>query len=162
MQNGIRLWVGISAGLMVIGGFGAWATVFGISVDGTSGDGWFVIAAAALGAGLSYVMRGSRAAGVWAILGGIVGLAVTLYDRSHLEQAISKGGAFAQALLHVGWGLDLALIASISMVAAGAVGWLQGPPQPAAAPTSAPEPIPATPMAGPSDPPAEPPTSAPE
>ncbi len=161
MQAGIRWWVGISAGLMVIGGFGAWATVLGISVDGTKGDGWLVIGAAAFGAGLAYAMRGTRWAGVWAIVGGVVGLGVTAYDRSHLESIINNAGALAGALLRVGWGLNLALIASISMAIAGAVGVMQGPAQPAAVPASTAEPSPSSVMAGPETA-AGPPASAPE
>jgi hypothetical protein len=127
MQRGIRWWVWCSAGLMVVGAFGAWATIGSVSVGGTVGDGWFVILAGALGAGLSYAMRGSRSAGAWPIIGGAVGLAVTAYDRSHLESFINHGGAVAQPPVQVGWGLSVALIASISMAIAGVVSLVQRP-----------------------------------
>jgi len=120
-MNGIRWWIWISAGLMVIGGFGAWAKVLTVSIDGTVGDGWFVIIAGALGAGVFHAMRGSRWAGALPLIGGVVGLAITAYDRSHLESFINHGGAVAQPPVSVGWGLEVALIASISMAIAGVV-----------------------------------------
>lgn len=125
MKRGIRWWVWISGGLMVIGGYGAWATILSLPVSGTVGDGWFVIIAGAFGAGLSYAMRGSRSAGAWPLIGGVVGLAITAYDRSHLEDFINHGGAVPQPPVHVGWGLNVALIASISMAVAGVVSLVQ-------------------------------------
>lgn len=127
MRKGILIWVWVSGGLMLIGGFGPWATVFGISVDGTNGDGWVVVIAGALAGGLCYWKRERHWAGAWAIAGGAVGLLTTGYDRGHLESVISRGGSFAQALVQVGWGLNLALIASVSMLVAGAVGVVQLP-----------------------------------
>jgi hypothetical protein len=128
MRRGTLWWLLASAVLMIIGAFGPWVTAFSISVAGTDGsnDGWVVVAAAGVGAGLCYAARASRAAGVWALLGGIVGFAVTVYDRGHVQTAINRGGAFAQALAHVGWGLNLALVASISMALAGVAVLLQG------------------------------------
>ncbi len=126
MQNGIRWWVWISGGLIAIGGFGAWATVFVVSVDGTQGDGWFVIVGGVVGGVLAYTARRSRWASVSALLAGVVGVAVTAHDFSHLESAINHSGPFAP-VVHVGWGLIVALLASISMALAGLVGLAQGP-----------------------------------
>ena len=125
MASGLRWWAWLSAGLMVIGAFGAWATIGSVSVGGTVGDGWFVIIAAGLGAGLFHGMRGSGSAGAWPLIGGVVSLAITVYDRSHLEEFINHGGAVAQPPVQVGWGLNVALIASISMAVAGVVSLVQ-------------------------------------
>jgi hypothetical protein len=122
-SQGLQWWVVGSAVLMVIGAFGPWVKVLGLSVGGTDGsnDGWLVVAAAAIGGLLSYVMRNGRGGGVWALLAGIAGVAVTLYDRSNVQDAIKSGGALGAALAEVGWGLNLALAASASMAIAGFV-----------------------------------------
>lgn len=128
MGQRVQWWVLGSGALMLIGAFGPWASVLAMSVGGTDGsnDGWLVVAAAVIGGGLCYVARRGRWAGVWALLGGVVGSAVTVYDRGNVQDAIDRGGAFAQALVHVGWGLNLALIASLSMALAGVVALVQG------------------------------------
>jgi hypothetical protein len=110
---------------MVLGGFTPWATVLFISVNGTQGDGWFLIVAGALAGVLAYTARRSRWAGVSALLAGVVGVGVTAYDLSHLEHAISHSGPFG-SVVHVGWGLVVGLIASISMGFAGLVALVQG------------------------------------
>jgi hypothetical protein len=115
---------------MVLGAFGPWVKALGQGVGGTDGsnDGWLVVVAAGLGGLLSYTLRGRRAAGVWAFLGGIAGAAITLYDRSNVQDAIDRSGALAQTLVQIGWGLNLALLASVSMTIAGAVyAWTQRP-----------------------------------
>src|SRR5262245_5278375 len=51
-------WVMASAAAMVLGAFGPWATVFGlVSVNGTAGDGWIVIVAAIVGAGVVFLRQ---------------------------------------------------------------------------------------------------------
>jgi hypothetical protein len=119
-------WVLASAGLMLIGAFGPWVKALGMSASGTDGsnDGWAVVGAALLGGGLFALVRGSRWGGICASLGGLLGTAVTFYDRHHVQSAIKDGGAFVQALAQVGWGLNLALLASISLMIAGVV-WHQ-------------------------------------
>ena len=155
MRQGIQWWVLGSGVLMLIGAFGPWVTVLAISVAGTDGsnDGWLVVASAGIGGGLCYAMRRSRVAGVWALVGGIVGIAVTAYDRGNVQNAINGGGVFGRSLAHVGWGLNLALLASISMGLAGLVALIQARSAPTAAPSSAP---PSTPSSQPA------PTAAPQ
>jgi hypothetical protein len=154
--QGLRLWVLGSAALMVIGAFGPWVKVLGQSVGGTDGsnDGWLVVAAAVVGGLLFYVARGHRSGGLWALLAGIAGIAVTLHDRSKVENAINEGGEFARALAQVGWGLNLALAASVSMAIAGLVYLFQQTR--AQPPLARPAPPPSTPSPGPT----EEPTSA--
>jgi hypothetical protein len=124
-MNGQRLtgWVVGSAVLMIIGSFGPWVIALGQSVSGTDGtnDGWLVVGVAALGGLLFYRARGRRSGSVWAFLCGAVGVAVTFYDRQNVQHKIDSGGLFVRAIAHVGWGLNLALLASVSMVIAAAV-----------------------------------------
>jgi hypothetical protein len=161
----LQWWVLGSAVLMVVGAFGPWVKALGQSVSGTDGsnDGWFVVAAAVIGGLLFYANRAHRAAGVWALLGGIAGVGITLYDRSNVQNAIDKGGAFAQALVQIGWGLNLALAASASMAVAAAVHWvtLRAQEQLLLPPASSPPLVATTPTSPAPPSPAPPPTSAP-
>ena len=162
--QGVRYWALASAALMVVGAFGPWVKALGISVGGTDGsnDGWLVVVVAAVGGLLFYATRRDRGAGLWALLGGAAGTAITLYDRSHVQHAIADGGLLGQAVVQVGWGLNLALIASISFGLAGIVRLAQGS-ETAAAPaplpsnpsarTAATEPPPTTPPSVPTPPP---------
>jgi hypothetical protein len=127
MKRWTTWWMLASAALMALGAFGPWATVFRVSVTGTGGggDGWVVVAVAGLGTGLCYLQRRRRWRGAWALLGGVAGFAVTVYDRGNLETVINRTRFLGQALGHVGWGLDLALVASISMAFAGLTVLLQ-------------------------------------
>lgn len=126
-RSGLQAWVLGSAGVMVLGSFGPWIKALGQSVSGVDGsnDGWFVVALAAIGGLLFYASRSHRAAGVWAILAGAGGLAITIHDRSRVQHAIDQGGALTKALASVGWGLNVALIASGSMVLAGLISLAQ-------------------------------------
>ncbi|HVC85788.1 MAG TPA: hypothetical protein VNC40_00030 [Gaiellaceae bacterium] len=128
--------------LMAIGAFGPWVKALGQSVGGTDGsnDGWLVVAAAAIGGLLFYATRSTRAAGIWTLLAGAAGLAVTVYDRNNIQNKINQSGAFVKALASVGWGLNLALAASASMALAGLIWVAQTGGQEAAlqAPLSAP------------------------
>jgi hypothetical protein len=120
-NRGFFIWGMASAALMLLGAFGPWVTVLAISVSGTAGsnDGWVVVAVALIGGLLVFAKRETRAAGVWATLAGLVGAAVTFYDRSNVASKISEGGELMQGMAQVGWGLNLALIASISLAIAG-------------------------------------------
>jgi hypothetical protein len=142
--------------LMLLGAFGPWVKALGQSVGGTDGsnDGWLVVAAAALGGLLFYLARSHRAAATWPVLGGVAGLVITIHDRNNVQHAIDQGGAFAQALASVGWGLNLALLASASMTLAGLV-WagqknaVDGQSAALPPPTSPPPAIPTGPMTAP-------------
>jgi hypothetical protein len=128
-QQAMLGWVLGSAALMVLGAFGPWVKALGQSVSGTDGgnDGWIVVAAAVIAAALFYRLREVPAAGVWPLIGGVIGAIVTVYDRNNINDAIEEGGAFARALAQVGWGLNLAIVASISFAVAGAVWWRKHP-----------------------------------
>ncbi len=111
-----------SAALMVVGSFGPWAKVPALTVSGTDGsnDGWFVVAIAVVTGAVFLWKRETARAGFVAIVGGVLGAAVAMYDRSNLNDASSDGGELGE-LVQVGWGLNLAMVASISLAIAGAV-----------------------------------------
>jgi hypothetical protein len=143
-------WVFGSAALMLIGAFGPWVKALAQSVGGTDGsnDGWLVVAAAVIGSLLFYASRTSRSAGVFVLLAGAAGLGITLYDRNNIQSKIDQGGALVKAFASVGWGLNLALIASASMTVAG-LAWIITDPQAVAAPVLAPPPALPPPVAPP-------------
>lgn len=118
-------WALLSAALMLIGAFGPWIKALGQTVAGTDGgnDGWLVAAGAAIGGLLFLLTRANKGAGILGLLGGAIGAFVTIHDRSHITHVISSGGGLTQALVRVGWGLNLAMVASLSFALAGAV-WL--------------------------------------
>jgi hypothetical protein len=105
---------------MVVGAFGPWVTALSESVTGVDGssDGWFVIGAAVLGAILLLTYRGqpTRAKAIWILIFAVIATAVTFYDRHHASNAISNNSnELVRALAHIGWGLTLAMVASISL-----------------------------------------------
>ena len=128
-RDRLLVWVVASCGLMLLGAFGPWAKVLGLSVSGTDGsnDGWAIAVIAAIVAVLVYRFRESRrAAGVVALIGGGIASALTIADRSDITDAADEGGALGSALVQVGWGLTLAMLASISLVVAGGAWLLRG------------------------------------
>ena len=102
---------------MVLGAFGPWAKVLGIiSVNGTDGDGWIVIVAAALAVGL-IVLRERRRMGVWpvvmALIAAVLAAGTAIYDWSDLNRVASETG-----VIDAGWGIYVATIGSVSLVLA--------------------------------------------
>jgi hypothetical protein len=159
MRKGILIWALVSGALMVVGGIGPWVTVFGTSVNGTHGDGWIVIGAAVVGCVLCFVLRRFRAAGSAAIATGVIAMLTAGYDRGHLDKLIKSGGTAYQNVFKIGWGLNLALVASLSFALAGLFGVILGPrrqeaPLAAPAPAMAPPPPPSAPAMSPPPPPA--------
>lgn len=130
-------WVVGSAALMVLGSFGPWAKVLAITVSGTDGgnDGWFVVAIALGAAAVFLWKRETAQAGYVAIVGGVLGSAVTMYDRSNLKDAASDSGELGE-LVQVGWGLNLALVASISLAISGAAWVLKSEEEPSSPPAA--------------------------
>lgn len=114
---------------MLVGAFGPWIKIAGIlntSVSGTDGsnDGWVVVVAAVVGAGglLAY-SRGKRLAGAVPLVAGIVGLATTVYDRDNVNDALDETESSLVAA-QIGWGLNLALGASLVLAVVGLVALL--------------------------------------
>jgi hypothetical protein len=112
-DRGPALWITIALiALMAIGAFGPWAKALGVTVSGTDGsnDGWVVIVLAVL-AGLfvwGYAYNGSTGLCVLTALAGIGAFATALHDRRRVTHA--------SALIQVGWGLNLDLVASAVLV----------------------------------------------
>ena len=111
---------------MVMGAFGPWINALGVGVSGLEGsnDGWIVLCAGLLGGLLFFGTHTSAYAGVWALMAGVIGSVTTIYDRHHISSVIAKGGPLASAVAHIGWGLNLAMLASISLTIGGIV-WLR-------------------------------------
>jgi len=126
-KAGILAWALVSAGLMAIGAFGPWLTALTvISMSGWDvqhGKAEVLLALALLGALAVFVRRRTSSAGTWALIAGLAGAALTGYEHHTITSAISgvapQYQTLAHALLHVGWGLDLAFVGSLSLAAAG-------------------------------------------
>jgi hypothetical protein len=133
-QQALFGWVVGSAALMVVGSFGPWAKVLGFSVSGTDGsnDGWFVVVIAVVAGAVFLWKRETARAGFAAIVGGVLGASVAIYDRSNVKDAASEGGELGE-LVQVGWGLNLALVASISLAISGVVWILKFEEEPSSA-----------------------------
>jgi hypothetical protein len=101
----MRIAVVSTAALMVVGGLGAWATAGPLSVNGGDRDGVIVIVCAVIVAIAAVVA--SRAVAVIGLLAAIASTATAIYDIQDIQ-----GTAF----ISVGWGLWLALVASIVAV----------------------------------------------
>ncbi len=149
-RQAIFYWVLASAGLMIIGAFGPWAKVFAFSLSGTDGsnDGWLIVVIAAVSIGLFLWARQARFTSLAVIFGGVLGAIVTISDRRDLTSA-DDAGELGDGLVQIGWGLNLALLASISLAVSGAV-WLRTsapahPAAPAATPESTEQALPAEP-----------------
>lgn len=105
---------------MLLGAFGPWAKVLTVSVGGTDGsnDGWLVVGAAIVSLGFVLGYAFYRAGSRWLMLGpmaaGVIGAAVTIYDRSSISDRISRANSsLLGEVAQIGWGLNLAMVASI-------------------------------------------------
>ena len=129
-------WVAASATLMVVGAFGPWLKVFGNPVRGTtlSIDGWIIVAFAVLAGAAFLWMRQSQLAAIPAISGGALG-AYTAIQHRRLMNDVEDVEFF-----QIGWGLNLAILASISLAISGLV-WLMTFKDRATEPLQAVEPV---------------------
>ncbi len=137
-------WIGLAAaGAMVIGSFGPWIKAIGLvnlTVGGTDGanDGWLVVLAAAAGVGALILYDRAYAAwrpgqhligAVGTMLAGAGGAAVTIYDRGNITDTANESTSL---VVQVGWGLNLAMGASIVLGAIGLIALLRGLDAPSA------------------------------
>jgi hypothetical protein len=125
-------WVALAGALaMVIGAFAPWARVLGIvSVSGTNaGEGWIVIIAAIVAAVVVWLAHVGRRRYLLAIaiLAAVAGAATAGYDLGRLRAVANAGSRppFAPDIVSAGWGIYLALIASIAVGIATIVLWVQ-------------------------------------
>ena len=126
-RAGILAWALVSAGLVVVGALGPWLTALGV----VSVNGWtlekkaagILIVLALLGALSVWVRRDTAQSGAFAACTGLPAALLALYEHHHISTRISSSvpgyGRVLNGLVHVGWGLDLALIASASLMLAG-------------------------------------------
>jgi hypothetical protein len=136
MKNAIRAlpktfwWSVASLLVMVVGAFGPWAEVEDlITIHGTDGgrDGWVIVGAAVVGA-LSLLAYARFRRGwllVLPLLAGLGGAATAAYDISDLE-SIASSNPFFSSIVKTGWGLYVALGASISLALASIALFVEG------------------------------------
>jgi hypothetical protein len=127
-RDWLLLWGLLSALLMAFGSVGPWLEVGRVTWGGVEqGHVWLVLVVAVAGAALLIAWRRHRAAGVAALVSGVVGVGIALYDRSHwgVFSPISPrpDTGYFVGPVHLGWGLYLALFASLSFALCGLV-WL--------------------------------------
>jgi hypothetical protein len=125
MQGGIGsrpaiFWItAVSAVLMIVGGFGPWATAFDVTASGTDvDDGWFLIIPALLALGLLFVQV-ARPRSRWPmVLVAVLGALGALVAAVNLSDINSIAGAdsFLDDAIDTGWALYLSLIASLSVI----------------------------------------------
>jgi 4-amino-4-deoxy-L-arabinose transferase-like glycosyltransferase len=100
----------VALGLLVIGAFGPWASLFGISKSGIDGDGVITLALAAI-VGVILILnrvRGSKVPLAVLFVAGALALAIAIIDILDIRDKD----------VDVGWGLWLTLLGSIVLLAA--------------------------------------------
>ena len=131
--SGKRDWLLVSgllgALLMAFGSVGPWLEVGRAFSGGVrQGHVWLILVLAVVGAALLVAWRQRGTAGLAAFVSGVVGVGVALYDRSHWGVFVpihARPGVnyFIEGPVHLGWGLYLALFASLGLAMCGLV-WL--------------------------------------
>jgi hypothetical protein len=130
-RDWLLLWGLLSALLMAFGSVGPWLQVGQVFSGGVQqGHVWLVLVLAFTGAALLTAWRQRRTAGLAALVTGVVGAGIALYDRSHWGAFIpihAQPGVitlyYTEGPVRLGWGLYLALYASLSFALCGLV-WL--------------------------------------
>lgn len=120
-----RLYILISAGVAILGSLLPWASLnagsFGsYSVNGYQGDGWFVIIAAIVSIVLACLNNINKAMpkgfSIGVIVAGAIATLVTLNSLFNVNKYMSNFGGYG---ISIGFGLILALLASIALVVTG-------------------------------------------
>lgn len=120
-----RLYILISAGVAILGSLLPWASLnagaFGsYSVNGYQGDGWFVIIAAIVSIVLACLNNMNKAMpkgfSIGVIVAGAIATLVTLINLFSVNKYVSNFGGYG---VSIGFGLILALLASIALVVTG-------------------------------------------
>jgi hypothetical protein len=144
------IWFGLGAAVaMAVGAFGPWGKVVGIvnvSISGTDGsnDGWLVVGAAGVGVACLFAYAGvGKPAAIGVLLAGAAGAAVGIYDRSNVTDLNDESGTNL-ASIEVGWGLNLAIGASIALAVIGLIALLSDSDRAASAASETPQPETAT------------------
>ena len=120
-----RLFILISAGVAILGSLLPWASLnagsFGsYSVNGYQGDGWFVIIAAIVSIVLACLNNMNKAMSkgfsIGVIVTGAIATLVTLNSLFNVNKYMSNFGGYG---ISIGFGLILAILASIALVVTG-------------------------------------------
>lgn len=120
-----RLFILISAGVAILGSLLPWASLnagsFGsFSVNGYQGDGWFVIIAAIVSIVLACLNNMNKAMpkgfSIGVIVAGAIATLVTLNSLFNVNKYMSNFGGYG---ISIGFGLILAILASIALVVTG-------------------------------------------
>ena len=120
-----RLFILISAGVAILGSLLPWASLnagsFGsYSVNGYQGDGWFVIIAAIVSIVLACLNNMNKAMSkgfsIGVIVSGAIATLVTLINLFNVNKYMSNFGGYG---ISIGFGLILAILASIALVVTG-------------------------------------------
>lgn len=120
-----RLYILISAGVAILGSLLPWASLnagsFGsYSVNGYQGDGWFVIIAAIVSIVLACLNNMNKAMpkgfAIGVIVAGAIATLVTLNSLFNVNKYMSNFGGYG---ISIGFGLILAILASIALVVTG-------------------------------------------
>ena len=120
-----RLFILISAGVAILGSLLPWASInagaFGsYSMNGYQGDGWLVIIAAIVSIVLACFNNMNKAMSkgfsIGVIVSGAIATLVTLINLFNVNKYMSNFGGYG---ISIGFGLILALLASIALVVTG-------------------------------------------
>lgn len=120
-----RLYILISAGVAILGSLLPWASLnagsFGsYSVNGYQGDGWFVIIAAIVSIVLACLNNMNKEMpkgfSIGVIVAGAIATLVTLNSLFNVNKYMSNFGGYG---ISIGFGLILAILASIALVVTG-------------------------------------------
>ena len=120
-----RLFILISAGVAILGSLLPWASInagaFGsYSMNGYQGDGWLVIIAAIVSIVLACLNNMNKAMSkgfsIGVIVSGAIATLVTLINLFNVNKYMSNFGGYG---VSIGFGLILALLASIALVVTG-------------------------------------------
>ena len=120
-----RLFILISAGVAILGSLLPWASInagaFGsYSMNGYQGDGWLVIIAAIVSNVLACLNNMNKAMSkgfsIGVIVSGAIATLVTLINLFNVNKYMSNFGGYG---ISIGFGLILALLASIALVVTG-------------------------------------------
>ena len=120
-----RLFILISAGVAILGSLLPWASInagaFGsYSMNGYQGDGWLVIIAAIVSIVLACLNNMNKAMSkgfsIGVIVAGAIATLVTLNSLFNVNKYMSNFGGYG---ISIGFGLILALLASIALVVTG-------------------------------------------